>query len=321
MDLRHLRYFAAVAATEHVGRAAAGLGIAQPPLSRAIRALESELGVALFERGARGVRLSPAGAALLPEARRLLRDAEAFRTGARQFASGEAGTLAIGFVSTAAYNVLPRLLPRFRARRPGVRVVLREATSDVQPPALVAGDLDLAGDAAAEVVATADRFGSVGLAAIGRQCTGAVALARGDAVVALAALRDACARWQDLDAPYEAARSRVLLASAYRLLDDEDAAARECSAARACFEELGAAADLRALAAAPNPPCGLTAREVEVLRLVAAGATNRAIGAQLFISEKTVARHVSNIFTKIGVSTRAAATAYAYSEGLTTPGG
>ena len=143
MDLRHLRYFAAVAATEHVGRAAAGLGIAQPPLSRAIRAPESELGGALFERGARGVRLSPAGAALLPEARRLLRDAEAFRTGARQFASGEAGTLAIGFVSTAAYNVLPRLLPRFRARRPGVRVVLREATSDVQPPALVAGDLDL----------------------------------------------------------------------------------------------------------------------------------------------------------------------------------
>ncbi|MEO8484720.1 MAG: LysR family transcriptional regulator [Betaproteobacteria bacterium] len=143
MELRHLRYFIAVGDALNFGRAALALHIAQPPLSRAIRALEDELGTPLFDRGARGVTLTGAGAALLPEARRLLRDAEAFRQGARQYAAGEAGTLAIGFVSTAAYNVLPRIVPAFRAQRPGVRLALREATSDVQAPALVSGEIDV----------------------------------------------------------------------------------------------------------------------------------------------------------------------------------
>jgi DNA-binding transcriptional LysR family regulator len=143
MELRHLRYFVAVGDALNFGRAALALHIAQPPLSRAIRALEAELGATLFGRGTRGVRLTGAGAALLPEARRLLRDAEAFREGARQYAAGAAGTLSIGFVSTAAYNVLPRIVPAFRARRPGVRLALREATSDVQPAALASGELDV----------------------------------------------------------------------------------------------------------------------------------------------------------------------------------
>jgi DNA-binding transcriptional LysR family regulator len=143
MELRHLRYFVAVGEALNFGRAALALHIAQPPLSRAIRALEDELGTALFRRGTRGVTLTRAGAALLPEARRLLRDAEAFRDSAREYAAGEAGTLAIGFVSTAAYNVLPRIVPAFRARRPGVRLQLRETTTDVQIPALVAGDIDV----------------------------------------------------------------------------------------------------------------------------------------------------------------------------------
>jgi DNA-binding transcriptional LysR family regulator len=143
MELRHLRYFVAVGDTLNFGRAALALHIAQPPLSRAIHALEDELGTTLFHRGTRGVTLTRAGAALLPEARRLLRDAEALRQNARQYAAGEAGTLAIGFVSTAAYNVLPRLVPAFRARRPGVRLALREATSDVQMPALLAGEIDV----------------------------------------------------------------------------------------------------------------------------------------------------------------------------------
>jgi DNA-binding transcriptional LysR family regulator len=143
MELRHLRYFVAVGDALNFGRAARALHIAQPPLSRAIRALEEELGTPLFARGTRGVTLTGAGAALLPEARRLLRDAQAFRDGARQYAAGEAGTLAIGFVSTAAYNVLPRIVPAFRARRPSVRLALREATSDVQVPALAAGELDV----------------------------------------------------------------------------------------------------------------------------------------------------------------------------------
>ena len=143
MELRHLRYFVAVGDELNFGRAALALHIAQPPLSRAIRALEAELGATLFDRGTRGVRLTGAGAALLPEARRLLRDAGAFREGARQYAAGAAGTLSIGFVSTAAYNVLPRIVPAFRARRPGVRLTLREATSDVQPAALATGELDV----------------------------------------------------------------------------------------------------------------------------------------------------------------------------------
>ena len=143
MELRHLRYFVAVGDALTFGRAALALHIAQPPLSRAIRALETELGTTLFDRGTRGVRLTGAGAALLPEARRLLRDAGAFREGARQYAAGAAGTLSIGFVSTAAYNVLPRIVPAFRARRPGVRLTLREATSDVQPAALATGELDV----------------------------------------------------------------------------------------------------------------------------------------------------------------------------------
>jgi DNA-binding NarL/FixJ family response regulator len=138
-------------------------------------------------------------------------------------------------------------------------------------------------------------------------------------VAALASLRLAFTLWQELDAPYETARTRVLLAEAYRALDDTDAADRECAAARATFERLGAAADLRALdeqggiVAAPG---GLTTREVEVLRLVAKGESNRDIAASLFISEKTVARHVSNIFTKLGVNSRSAATSFAYANSL-----
>ncbi|MGH9280261.1 MAG: helix-turn-helix domain-containing protein [Acidimicrobiales bacterium] len=145
-----------------------------------------------------------------------------------------------------------------------------------------------------------------------------MALAQGQAVVALAALRTAFGLWQQLDAPYETGRTRVLLADAYRALGDQDAANREFTAARACFERLGAAADLRALvpAATPEAPCGLTAREVEVIGLVATGRSNRDIAGELFISDKTVARHVANIFLNLDVTTRSAATAWVYENGL-----
>jgi ATP/maltotriose-dependent transcriptional regulator MalT len=178
--------------------------------------------------------------------------------------------------------------------------------------ALAAGDLELAGAVADEIADTAETFHSPGLNAIGARARGAVALARGEAVTALGLLRLAFAQWQELDAPYEIARTRVLLGKAYAGLDDEDAASRECAAARATFERLGAVADLRALSTDEDAPCGLSSREVEVLRLVAMGRSNREIATELFISEKTVARHVSNIFTKTGVSSRSAATAFAY---------
>ena len=121
--------------------------------------------------------------------------------------------------------------------------------------------------------------------------------------------------------PYEAARVRVLIGLACRQLGDQDSAEMELDAARSVFQELGAVPDLAraqelSWKAAAKPAGGLTARELEVLRLVATGKTNRSIAADLFLSEKTVARHVSNIFSKLGLSSRAAATAYAYEHDL-----
>ncbi|CAG9229358.1 HTH-type transcriptional regulator IlvR [Paraburkholderia tropica] len=141
-DLRQLRYFVAVAEEQHFGRAAARLSMTQPPLSQAIRALEDALGVELFARTRRSVELTAVGADLLPEVRRLLASAEALRPLAQSLARGEAGVLALAFVSTADYGLLPLLLRDFGARYPRVRLQLAEATSDVQVDELVAGRID-----------------------------------------------------------------------------------------------------------------------------------------------------------------------------------
>jgi DNA-binding NarL/FixJ family response regulator len=159
------------------------------------------------------------------------------------------------------------------------------------------------------------------LKAVAAQATGAVLLAEGDPKTALVSVRTASMAWRDLEAPYEAARARVLIGLACRELRDEDSARIELEGARQTFQDLRAKPDLarieRLLPTAPSSPAGgLTAREAQVLRLVAAGNSNRAIAKELVISEKTVARHVSNIFTKLGLSSRAAATAYAYQHGL-----
>lgn len=144
MELRHLRYFVAVADELSFARAARALHLSQPPLSRQVRALENELGTALFTRTKRTVALTGAGAALLPEARRLLRAADALKAGARAHAAGEVGSLALGFIGMAAYNVLPGVLPSFHRAHPGVRLALREATSDVLLVALQRGEIDVA---------------------------------------------------------------------------------------------------------------------------------------------------------------------------------
>lgn len=143
MELRHLRYFVALAEALNFGRAAQRLAISQPPLSRQIRALEDELATPLFARDKRSVRLTPAGAALLPGARRLLREADALREGARHVAAGAVGTLALGFISVAAYNLLPALAPRFRRRHPGVKLALQEGTTDGLLDALRQGEIDV----------------------------------------------------------------------------------------------------------------------------------------------------------------------------------
>jgi DNA-binding CsgD family transcriptional regulator len=170
-----------------------------------------------------------------------------------------------------------------------------------------AGDVAAARAAADELSQTAD---APLLRALATHAEGVVLLLEGDAQAALGRLRDAWTAWQTLAVPYEAARVRVLIARACRQLGDADTAEMELDAACWAFEQLGAAPDLAAVRG--KPAGGLTAREHEVLRLVATGKTNRAIAADLFLSEKTVARHISNIFTKLGVSNRAAATAYAY---------
>jgi DNA-binding transcriptional LysR family regulator len=142
MELRQLRQFVAVAEHLHFGRAAAALAMAQPPLSRAIRLLEEELGATLFVRNRRRVALADAGRALLPEARSLIAGAARVAEVVRGAARGEHGHLALAFVSIVDYTFLPDLLRRFTARYPGVRVDLREATTDVQQAELRAGRID-----------------------------------------------------------------------------------------------------------------------------------------------------------------------------------
>jgi DNA-binding NarL/FixJ family response regulator len=186
---------------------------------------------------------------------------------------------------------------------------------------LAAGDVQAARDAAGELTEIAEHYDTQALRAVADHARGAVLLAEGDARAAVAALRGAGAAWRELEAPYEAARVRVLVGLGCRTLGDEEAAAMELEAARTVFAQLGAAPDLARLEALAHredagKAHGLTERELQVLRLVATGTTNHAIASQLFVAEKTVDRHVSNIFTKLGVSSRAAATAYAYQHRL-----
>ena len=181
---------------------------------------------------------------------------------------------------------------------------------------LAAGEIDGAERATAELEAIAAAYESGTLPAAAALARGAVSLARGDAPTALTALRQAERTWHELEAPYESARVRALVGQACRELGDEDTAALELEAARGIFEELGAAPDLARLRESRPERHGLTERELEVLRLVAAGKSNREIAAALVISEHTVARHVQNIFGKLGVSSRTAAGAFAFKHRL-----
>lgn len=183
---------------------------------------------------------------------------------------------------------------------------------------LVAGDLDAAREAVTELLAIAGAVDRPFLHAVAGSASGALLLASGDAKTALPKLRWAAAAWRDLEVPYEAARTHVMIGAACRALGDTEAAAMEFDSARRVFEEIGATPDFEGLTEGrPNDVAGgLSPRELEVIRLVAAGKTNRTIANELVLSEKTVARHVANIFTKLGVSSRSAATAYAYENDL-----
>lgn len=143
MDLRRLRYFVAVAEELHFGRAARRLNVSQPPLSVQIRTLEREIGAPLLLRTQRRVELTEAGRVLLEEARRLLGQAEAAVILARRAGEGTVGRLAVGFVSTVDYSILPPLVRRFRQKHPGITLKLLELTGDRQQALLQSGELDL----------------------------------------------------------------------------------------------------------------------------------------------------------------------------------
>ena len=210
-----------------------------------------------------------------------------------------------------------RVLQEVRHRRVRTRVL--SAAVEIM---LACGDLAAARAAASELDTHARTLGTPFVRAMAAHAQAAVALAEGDATAALASCRTALTLWCELEAPYQAARAQVLIAQACRALGDKDSADLELEAACRTFEQLGAKVDLACLrpsVTTPGRTAGLTARELQVLRLVATGRTNRSIGDALKLSEKTVARHVANIFLKLDVSSRAAATAYAFEHGLISP--
>jgi DNA-binding NarL/FixJ family response regulator len=218
--------------------------------------------------------------------------------------------------ATAAATAMGRLIdettePMKRARLLPVYVEARLAVGDLRAARRACGELD--------EISEGQESGILG--AMAAHARGAVELADGDPRAALLALRPAREVWLELAVPYEAARVRVLIGLACRALGDHDSSALELEAAREAFAALGAALDVTRVdrLAETEPavdPHGLTARELQVLRLLAAGQTNKAIAGELVLSKRTVDRHVSNIFGKLGVSSRAAATAFAYEHEL-----
>jgi len=257
------------------------------------------------------------------ELHRLRGDAEAaeraYREASREGREPQPGLallrLAQGEVAVAAASIR-RVVEE--SAEPGRRAAQLPAYVEVM---LAAGELEAAREAGAELQRLSRDLDSAALAAIAAGARGAVDLAAGDPRSALVPLREAAQAWLDLEAPYEAARARELVGRACQALGDADAARLELEAARAAFATLRAAPDLDRVdsllgGGGPGERHGLSPREVEVLRLVAAGRSNREIAAALTISEHTVARHLQNIFAKLGVSSRTAAGAFAFEHDL-----
>jgi DNA-binding CsgD family transcriptional regulator len=248
-----------------------------------------------------------------------LDDAEAsYRQAARSGYEPQPGLALLWLARGNAQQAQAMIRRAAAAADPATRRNMLPALVEIE---LAASDLEAARRGVQELEALAVECPMPMVQAVACQADGAVRLAAGDATGALHPLREAWRLWQELGVPYEAARSRVLLGSACRALGDDLSAVMDFEAAHAEFLDLGAAPAAAWAASlmrtgsqtAAGP---LTPREAEVLRLVAAGGGNRAIAAELYLSEKTVARHISNIFLKLGLSSRAAATSYAYEHGL-----
>jgi DNA-binding CsgD family transcriptional regulator len=215
--------------------------------------------------------------------------------------------------TTASVNAVRRLLAE--AQDPVNRSRVLPAAIDIL---IASGAGDEAVGLAEELETIAEAFGVPALQARAADAVGAVQLGADDPAAALRAWRKAAKMWSDVGAPYEVARARLGLGRAFRALGDEQSALTEFAAAQHSFDALGASPAARQAAgeATPSAPRGLTAREIEVLRLVASGRSNQQIAAALVVSDKTIARHLSNIFTKLGVSSRTAAAAFAFEQGL-----
>ncbi len=248
--------------------------------------------------------------------------AGAYETASRYGGLTQPG-LALLWLSQGRVNVSAAAIRRALAEttHPLERSRMLPAYVDIM---LAASDLAAARSGAGELGEIATEYGTTALRARSEYARGAVDLARDAPDAALPALRRAWQRWCELDVPYEAARTRVLIGLACRTLRDEDSAGMDLDAALRAFVQLGAgpdAARVRVLMkdARTGHAAGLSPRELDVLRLVAAGKSNQAIAAELVISERTVERHMSNIFGKLGVGSRTAAAAYAFAHGVASP--
>lgn len=224
--------------------------------------------------------------------------------------------LAQGEIDTSAASIRAALLD---TRAGAARAGMLAAAVDIL---IAAGDLEHARAAAGELAEIALAIGAPFLHAASAHAVGAISVAEGAMADASTPLRKAWEIWRDLEAPYEEAQTSLLIAAVCEHRGDQDGRRLELEAARKQFRQLGAEPGLARVAdqfdrAASRPAGSLSEREAQVLRLIAAGKTNRDIAATLFISEKTVARHVSNIFDKLGVSSRTSAAAWAYQHNLT----
>lgn len=254
---------------------------------------------------------------------------------------GEHAAAEAAYRAASAAGMQPQpglaLLRLAQGESEGAAASLRRALSETKDPLRRArllpayieilvevGHHDEAEAACDELEGIADAWGGRVLEALSAQARGETLLASGAAERALPPLRRACYEWNELEAPYEGARVRVLLARACAHAGDEEGSRLELDAARSAFERLGAVTELARLQESRGSggraaDHGLTRRELEVLGWLATGRTNKAIAKTLSISEKTVARHVANIYTKLGLSSRSAATAYAYEHDLARP--
>jgi DNA-binding CsgD family transcriptional regulator len=267
-----------------------------------------------------------------PEAGRLPPVAALYRLGELHRLRGEIAAAEHAYRDAGARGFEPQpglaLLRLAEAQAEAAAAAIRRALAAVTEPAqrlpllqaaveimLLAGEVEEARRACQELEVLAQRFDTGVPRAMSARARGTIALAEGDAAAALSFLRQAFEFWDVAGAPYEAARVRELTGLACRALGDHEAAELALNAAIAIYRELGAGPDLERTAAAKRAAKqrhGLTKRELQVLRLLATGKTNKAIAAELFVSRRTVDRHVSNLLGKLAVSSRAAATAYAH---------